>query len=269
MNQLNTRLLLLLVVLVGFAMPNLFAQTDGLDDTNTDDEPCFAIWDTDDKRGRSFNALSKRYIDIFIPNGIPHNKYRAVVRFFDQSNTVIALPSQTYNNALVQDIDPVSLSSNISTQSLANGKIYTYELITPFSQALVNFISLDLYGYHLNAWTSLQSGGSTLWDVRDPRLRAICWPYYTAASKDKRLGFEPQKSAWIYPNPTSDILQITPLEAPSTLQIYDIRGSLLQSWQLPAGNSSHKISTQAFPAGIYYLKRQIGTEYKYQRIQVL
>lgn len=272
MNQLITRLPLLLIVLVGFFMPNLFAQTDGLDATNTDDEPCFAIWDTDDKRGTVFNPLSKRYIDIFIPNNLPHIKFRAVVRFFDQNGNVMALPSLSYPNALVEDIIPTSLSANISTQSLPDGRIYTYELLTPFSQALVNFVSLDLYGNHLNTWALLQTGANPLWDVTDlsdDRPRSICWVYHTAPSTEKRLGFNSQKSSWVFPNPTAGILKIAPTEAPSTLYIYDIRGSLLKSWQLPASNSLSKISVQAFPAGIYYLKRQIGTELRYQRIQVL
>ncbi|MEL7530101.1 MAG: T9SS type A sorting domain-containing protein [Bacteroidota bacterium] len=273
MNQLFTRLLLLSVVLVGFVMPDLFAQPDGLDATNTDDEPCFAIWDTDDKRGKVISPFGRRYIDIFIPGDLNYTQYRSVVRFYDTNGNILALPGPGNNNGLVQNINLASLSANISTQTTPDGTIYTYELITPFAQSSVSSISFNLYYFHLNVWTSMQTGGASSWDLTNGSTRASCWTYRRKATKvTKMIGRLGQQNAivnWAYPNPAEGILHIAPTEAASTLKLYDVSGSLLSSWQLPASDSQHKISIQAFPAGVYYLQRHIGAERQYQRIQVL
>lgn len=273
MNQLFTRLLLLSVVLVGFVMSDTFAQVDGLEGGNANNEPCFAIWDTDEDRDKNNNPLLRRFIDIYIPNVFSASKYRAVIRYYDPLGNLIPMPGAGNNNGVVQDIYVPNSDPDITVTAATNGDVYTFELLSTFSQSLVSYVSLDLFAFHLNSWMPLHTSNNPKWDVNSKSQREICWdkplPIVKGKGDKGRLGAITKEQAWAYPNPSTGYVRIAPLAQNHQLELYDLQGRLLKSWQFEASTSAYKISIQAFPAGVYYLKRKVGAEQQYQRIQVL
>lgn len=269
MNQLFTRLLILTIGLAGLAMPQLFAQPDGFGSLEGDDEPCFAIWDTDEDRGKG--PILKRYLGIFIPNTLSYTQYKAVVHFFDQNGNLIIDPNTGAAYALSQPFNIPNTNPALQDSSFTDGEAIAFEIPIILNQITIAEIALNLYGRTTTNWDPIQSNtGIPRWDPNDPNREKICWTHTRAIvhkGYTKREGVT-KATSWFSPNPATDKLLVQGGESLSKISLFNTHGQLLRQWVLPASKAQHKISLGPLPPGIYLLRRQIGLTIDTQRLRL-
>ncbi len=148
-----------------------------------------------------------------------------------------------------QPIVTESLFANI----LGPGDSLNYTFNTPVSAPQTT--STDLC-----VWLSMTGDINTSND-------SICIPItYQANNTSVSEGWLAQLK--VFPNPARDVVEITGLEAPTTLRIYNIQGALVQEKQIGNDASTDRIVIDALASGVYHISLQSGVHTKRVRLVI-
>lgn len=148
-----------------------------------------------------------------------------------------------------QPIVTESLFANI----LGPGDSLNYTFNTPISAPQTTNADLCV-------WLSMTGDINTSND-------SICIPItYQANNTSVNEGWLAQLK--VFPNPARDVVEITGLQAPTLLRIYNIQGALVQENHIGSNASTGRVALDALASGVYHISLQSGLYTKHMRLVI-
>lgn len=148
-----------------------------------------------------------------------------------------------------QPIVTESLFANI----LGPGDSLNYTFNTPISAPQTTNADLCV-------WLSMTGDINTSND-------SICIPItYQANNTSVNEGWLAQLK--VFPNPARDVVEITGLQAPTLLRIYNIQGALVQENHIGSDASTGRVALDALASGVYHISLQSGLYTKHMRLVI-